>query len=56
MLRKNVTIRKAKVVEWVATRPIFYVRAQETGYEGGGETLGTVFEAEGVGGPAEGHD
>ena len=28
--------QKATVAEWVATRPIFDVCAQETGYEGGG--------------------
>ena len=28
--------RKATVAEWVFTRPIFDVCAQETGYEGGG--------------------
>ena len=31
--------RQATVAEWVATRPIFDVCAQETGYEGGGRLL-----------------
>ena len=35
-LRKYVARQKATVLEWVETRPIFNVCAQDTGYEVGG--------------------
>ena len=36
MLREYMYRRQATVAEWVAPRPIFYLCAIETGYEGGG--------------------
>ena len=35
-IRTYVDSQQATVVEWVATQPIFYVCARDTGYAGGG--------------------
>ena len=35
-LKTYIDKRKAKLVEWVALRPIFDICTKETGYEGGG--------------------
>ena len=36
-LKTYIDKRKAKLVEWVALRPIFDICTKETGYEGGGD-------------------
>ena len=53
-LSTYVARRQVKVVEWVATWPIFDVCTLKTGFKGGGRLWGAVVEAEGRGVPDEG--